>query len=200
MTLTAVRPFHHWTEDELLIIRRDYKHTLDSARRIAEYLSRQTGQVITTYGVKGQVAAMGISKSDDRHPWSPEQDEQLSELITQHCPRRVAKIMHRSLNSVVVRSKRIGISRRIRTGWYTKRDVCEILGHDHKWVQRRIDSGAIKATYHSEARPQQSGGSCWHINENDLVAFIRRYPEELVGVNIDIVAVVELLAGITNGH
>ena len=36
----------------------------------------------------------------------------------------------------------------------------------------------------------------WHIAEKDLRAYIRRYPEELNGRNVDLIAIVEILAGI----
>ena len=109
-------------------------------------------------------------------------------------------MMHRSLNSVVIMSKRLNCSRRYREGWFTKKEVCEILGHDHKWVQARIDSGALGATSHYGRRPTKEGMSAWHIQEHDLVQFIRKYPQELVGCNIDIIMIVELLAGVINGQ
>ena len=109
-------------------------------------------------------------------------------------------MMHRSLNSVVVMAKRINAPRRYREGWFTKKEVCEILAHDHKWVQARIDSGALEATYHYEERPTQKGMSAWHIQEHDLVRYIRKYPQDLVGCNIDIIMIVELLAGIINNQ
>ena len=163
-----MRTNHRWNDDERAIIRRDYKHSRASCQQLAEYLSRETGDSITAFAVRGQVTSMGIAKSDDRHPWTPEEDTKLMELIPSFCPRAVAKMMHRSINSVVVRSKRLNISRRVRNGWFTKSELMEILGHDHKWIQRRIDSGAIKATYHYEHRPTQRGGSAWHITEADL--------------------------------
>ncbi len=188
--VVRVRENHRWTDYEKDVIRSDYKHTRESAIELADRLG------VTEYAVKGQIAIMGIAKSDDRHPWSPEEKERLAELMTQYCPRRVARKMHRSINSVVVMAKRLNISRRYRTGWFTKREVCEILGHDHRWVQRRIDSGALVATYHHEARPQRNGMRSWHISEQDLIHFIRKYPEEIVGCNMDIMMIVELLAGI----
>ncbi|MBA7536615.1 hypothetical protein ES705_28879 [subsurface metagenome] len=195
-----LRQNHKWTDDERAIIRRDYKHTQGSCLQIADYISRLTGEKITEFAVKGQISIMGIAKSDDRHPWSPQEDAKLRELIPSFCPRAVARKMHRSINSVVVRSKRLTISRRCRNGWFTKKEVMEILGHDHKWVQRRIDSGALLANYHYEHRPSQKGGSAWHIAEQDLKAFIRQYPEELVGCNIDIITIVDIIAGIPNNN
>lgn len=185
---------HHWTDDERDIIRRDYKHTRESCRQLAAQLG------VTEFAVRGQVSTMGIAKSDDRKPWSPEEEERLRKLIPEFCPRAIAKKMKRSLNSVVVKAKRLDLRRRYRDGWFTKREVCEILAHDHKWVQARIDSGALPATSHYGDRPTQLGMSAWHIREHDLVQFLRKYPQELVGCNIDIIMVVELLAGIVNGQ
>ncbi|MBA7672925.1 hypothetical protein ES703_81113 [subsurface metagenome] len=195
-----MRTNHMWTDEERAIIRRDYKHSRASCQQLAEYLSRETGDRITAFAVRGQVTSMGIAKSDDRHPWNPEEDAKLMELIPTFCPRVVAKMMHRSINSVVVRSKRLNISRRVRNGWFTKSELMEILGHDHKWIQRRIDSGAIKATYHYDHRPTQKGGSAWHITEADLKKFIKTYPEELMGCNIDIITIVNILSGVNNKH
>lgn len=199
-----MRQNHMWTDEERAIIRRDYKHTNESCRQLADYLSRLIGEKITEFGVKGQISIMGIAKSDDRHPWNPEghgeEDAKLRDLIPVFCPRKVGRMMHRSLNSVVVRSKRIQISRRCRNGWFTKKEIMEILGHDHKWVQRRIDSGALKATYHYEHRPCQKGMSAWHITEKDLRHFIKTYPEELVGCNIDIITIVDIISGVNNNN
>ena len=195
-----MRENHKWTDEERDIIRRDFKHTHESCRQLADYLSREFGGKITQFAVRGQVTIMGIAKSDDRHPWSPKEDARLTELIPTFCPRVVARMMHRSINSVVVRSKRLHISRRCRNGWFTKKEVMEILAHDHKWVQRRIDSGALPATWHYDTKPSQIGGSAWHIEEKALKNFICRYPEELVGYNIDIIMVVDIIAGVTNGN
>ena len=189
-----LRKNHTWTDDERDIIRRDYKHTRKSRQDIAARLG------VTEYGVAGQISTMGIAKSDDRHPWTPQEKEKLAKLIPQYCPRAIARMMHRSLNSVVVMAKRINAPRRYRDGWFTKQEVCQIVGHDHKWVQPRIDSGALKATYHYEKRPSQKGMSAWHIKEYDLVQFIRKHPQELVGCNIDIIMIVELLGGIVNNQ
>ena len=195
-----MRKNHKWNDEERAILRRDYKHTTASAQQLAEYLSRQTGGKITEFAVKGQVSIMGIAKSDDRHPWTPKEEAKLMELIPSYCPRAVARMMHRSINSIVVKSKRLNISRRARNGWFTKRELIEILGHDHKWIQSRIDSGAIKATYHYENRPTQLGSSAWHITEKDLKKFIKTYPEELVGCNLDIITLIDILSGVNNNH
>jgi hypothetical protein len=189
-----LRVNHKWTDEERTIIRRSYRHTHASAQNIAKMLG------VTEFAIIGQVTRMGIAKRDDRRPWTNDEKEKLAELISRYCPQVVAQKMHRSINSVVVMSKRLNISRRHREGWFTKKEVMEILGVDHKWVQRRIDSGALRASWHYGIRPGQLGGSAWHIAEEDLKDFIRRYPEELNGHNCDMMMIVEILAGVVNGQ
>lgn len=183
---------HEWTDEERGIIRRSYKHTRVSRKAIAKKL----GHGISEFAVAGQIAAMGIAKRTDRHPWSPQDDEKLKRLMPLHCPERIAKMMHRSKNSVIVRSQRLGIHRRNHDGWYSKKEVCEILGVDHHWLQLRIDSGALKATYHFGRRPTKFGLTMWHIEREDLKAFIRRYPEEINGYNVEMIQIVDILAGV----
>jgi len=186
-------PKHRWTEEERNIVRREYAHSRESAKRIAEYLG------VTEFAVKGQVSAMGLGNHDNRHPWTPKEEEKLKRLLRRWGPRMVAVKMHRSLNSVVIKSKRLNIKRRTRDGWFTKKDVCEILGVDHRWVQARIDSGALKAYYHYGTKPSKYGMSAWHIEEADLKEFIRRYPQELIARNLDMIMIVDILAGVVNG-
>lgn len=184
---------HHWTDEEREIVRRDYKGTNASAEAIAHRL----GNGITKWAVKGQVQMIGLAKVH-RNGWSPEEDERLGQLITRYAPNTVAKMMGRGVNSVVVRAKRLGYSRRVRDGWFTKTEVCEILGVDHKWVQQRIDAGQLKASWHNGTKPTNKGSACWHIAEQDLKAFIQRYPLELTGRNVDLFTIVEILAGLAS--
>ena len=181
---------HRWTDDEREIVRRDYKGDNTSAQHIARKLN------VSLFAVKGQVQRLGQARITDRQKWDPAQDEQLRQLLELHPPGQVARKMKRSVNSVVVRSKRLGISRRDRHDWYTKREVCEILGVDHKWIQARIDAGTLHAISYFGGPVQKLGNSAWKITRNDLRVFIRRYPEELNGRNIDLIAVVDILVGL----
>ena len=183
---------HRWTEEEDDVVRNNYAGTHASRDAIALRLG------VTTYAVTGRVAKLGLAKITDRQRWDPHQDERLRDLLEKHPPSRVAKLMKRSENSIVVRARRIGASRRDRFGWYTKAEVCQILGKDHKWVQRRIDDESLKASWHHGHQPQSKGMAAWHIEQSALKDFLQRYPEQLNGRNVDLVAVVEILAGIVN--
>jgi len=183
---------HKWTDEERDIVRRDYDGTNRSAHLIAAKLSSMTGDKITLNAVKGQVQRMGLAVSKGRR-WTPREVEILADMITQYAPITIARRLNRSVNSVVVKSKRLGCSRLVRDGWYTKREVCEVLGVDHRKVQRWIDAGELKASYHHGHRPQKGGASAWHIAESDLRSFIINHSFELVGRNVDLFQIVGIL-------
>lgn len=189
-----MRKNHKWTDEERTIVRRDYRHNKASC----EELARRLG--VTWLAVRRQTVAMGICKRTDYRPWTEAEKKRLEKLIPRYSVRRIAQMMHRSMNAVKIKSTRLKIYKRNREGWFTKRDVSEILGVDHHWIQRRIDSGALPATYHYGTRPTKIGMSAWHIEESDLKQFIRRYPEELNGRNVDMMMIVDILAGVINGQ
>jgi len=179
---------HKWTDDERDIVRREY----DGHNKTSERIGNKLG--VTFYAVKGQAAKMGIMQ--DKSPcWTDTEIEKLTEMITQYAPLTIARKLNRSVNSVVVKSKRLGLSRRIRDGWYTKKEVCEILGVDHKKIQRYIDKGELKATWHTEIKPQKNSGACWHIKQQDVKDFIEKNIGDFQGRNVDLTMIVWLLNG-----
>ena len=189
------RRFHAWTDTEIEIIRRDYRHTHRSRDELAARLG------VTPAAVAGQIMRHGLAKRTLRRPWTAEEEDRLERLIGERPPGVIAKMMRRSVNSIVVKSKRLGLSRRAHTEWYTKREVCEIFGVDHKWVQARIDSGALKAEpFFPGSQPQRNGQAPWRISRKSVYDFLRRYPEELNGRNVDLTQVVEILAGLSHDH
>jgi DNA-binding CsgD family transcriptional regulator len=184
-------PKHRWTEEERDVVRTLYRQDSKSAQLIADRLG------VTFYGVKGQVQLLGISKRTGRRWWHTNNDAKLRKLIPQYAPVTVAKMMNCSIGSVINRAKRLGLSRRSRDGWYTKKDICEILGIEHKRVQTFIDSGVLPATYHHGHRPSKNGSGSWHITKEDLRTFIRNYPEEFNGRQVDLIQIVEILVGLS---
>jgi len=179
---------HKWTEEEREIVRRDYQGSNASAAKIAEKLG------VTKFAVKGQAAAMGImtQKSPD---WTPREIERLQELIHQRAVPQIAKMLHRSPNAVRVKATRLKLGLRARDDWYTKKDVCEILGVDHKKIQAWIDSGALVATWHTGLKPQKTGMAMWHITTEALRDFIINHSGELMGRNVDVQQIVWIVAG-----
>ena len=189
---TAFR--HIWTEEEKGIVRMMYKGTNKSAIDIANRLTVLTGEKITLYAVKGQVQQMGLAIDKSRR-WTEREKEKLAELMGKNRPEVVARLLRRSVNSVQVMAKRLSCGKRVRDGWYTKREVSEICGVDHHKTQQWIDKGILKASFEHGARPQKDGSRCWHINEADLREFFIQHSYELTGRNVDLFQMVNILIG-----
>jgi len=177
---------HRWTEDERQIVRRDYKGTTASVQMIAAHLG------VTRCAVKGQVQSMGIAMQKSP-PWTKDEIERLEELIHRFSVSQIAKRLHRSCNAVKVKATRLKLKLRLRDDWYTKNEVAEICGVDHKKIQSWIDNGALKASWHNGTRPQKNGMAMWHIEAKDLRGFIINYSGELLGRNVDIQQIVWLV-------
>ena len=185
-TKGGARPKHKWTEAEQAIVRRDYKGTNASAAEIAARLG------VSKWGVKGQAAKLGIMRQKSP-PWTPGEINRLEELIHRLPVGAIARRLHRSPNAVKVKATRLKLNIRLRDDWYTKVEVCEIVGEDHKKVQRWIDSGALKASWHYGTPPGKKGLSSWHIEAIDLKQFIIKHCGELLARNVDIQQIVWLL-------
>ena len=185
-----------WTEAEDDCLRREYRQTKASARLIGLKLGRTEAAVRRRCG---QLGLAGRSTDYKRKPWTPEDDALVRQWMDAgKTYDQIGKRLGRTMQAVRIHANRyLRLTSRERVGWHTKREACEILGVDHKWLQRRIDSGALKAAYHRDGKqPQKNGLAEWHITDAALREFIRRYPEELNGRNVDLVMVVELLAGV----
>ena len=184
-----MRAYHNWTDKERDIVRMGYDGSKERVNELAHRLN------VTRGAIKSQAAYLGVTKQSTHRLWSDKEKETLGVLIQQYEVRRVAQVMHRSIGSVASEVRRLKLSRRMRDGWFTMGEVCEVLGVSIEWVKVRIGSGALKARSHYEGTPADKGGSCWHIELEDLRDFIKRYPRELVGRNVDLVLFVDILSG-----
>ena len=190
----AVRPrdyhqYHHWTEADDDMVRREYDGTWQSADRIALKLG-------VTYGaVKARTMRLGVVRSKPPD-WTAKEIAFLEQYIEQQSPQWIAaRLPGRSLTAVIVKSKRLNLSRRARDGWYCQREACELLGVDHRWLQARIDRGELVASYHHGDRPAQGGMKSWHIEAKALRGFVLSNLEGLRSRNVDLVGLVSLLLG-----
>ena len=179
---------HKWTEEERDIVRREYNGSNSSGKRIASILG------VTLYGVKGQVQILGIAQQKSP-PWSDKELDNLVELIHIYSITSIAKRLHRSINAVKIKATRLKLGLRVRDGWFTKKEVCEILGVDHKKMQGYIDRGELKASWHTGKKPQKNGMSMWHIESKDLKQFIKKNAGDFQGRNVDLQTIVWLLNG-----
>jgi len=135
----------------------------------------------------------GYPVINPRRCWSDKDLDDLYELSDEFSLPEIAKKLNRTEDSVKRKLVKLKISRRTRSGWFTEEEVCNILGCDHRWVQSR---GLLMSPSNPD-KPPRKGKSCpWKITEKDLKKFIQEHPEDLIGRKIDIVMIIDILAGI----
>jgi hypothetical protein len=182
----GIRGNHRWTEAEQDLVRLYY----DGTRASIDKLMNMVG--CSRYGVKGQVAFLGLARRMKEPNWTEKELRYLEQHYQKQSVRVMAHALGRSMNAVKVKATRLHYSLRARDGWFSKMEVCEMLGLDHHQVQRWIDSGELKASYHTGRRPSQKGMSMWHVDAADLKALIISRCQDLQGRNIDIFCILDL--------
>ena len=181
---------HKWTEEELDLIRVEYKGTNKSAELIARRLSIITGENITTYAVKKQAAKNGYTKKQYKQ-WDDKELDYFTELVGKHSLKDIQCKMRkrgfkRTLKALDFRLHLLNMQASERIGWYTKEDAAGILGVGRITLQKWIDSKALKATWHHGVEPIKGCGKAyWHIDEADLLDFALNHSMELTGRNIN---------------
>ena len=103
--------------------------------------------------------------------WTAEQDAFLLEHAGLRTPLWIAKRVGRTLTAVVVRLKRLHISRRVREG-LTARDVALCFGIDVHGVTRWIDQGKLAAKRRGTDRENDP----YVISPQAIRQFVRCYP------------------------
>jgi len=183
---------HEWTPAELELVWLHYNGTRESVK----LLSKLTGA--SFYGVKGQVMRLGLARVKPSN-WSPEELKYLADNIHRKSVKTISREMGRSINAVKVKATRLHYRLREHHGWYTKKEVAEICGVDHKKVQEWFDGGYLKAIYHfPDRKPTRNGSAMWHIEKADFAAFLKAHCQELLGRNVDLVQILTI-CGVIEG-
>lgn len=182
---------HYWTEEDDIFLRSQYRHTMESLRKLANSLD------VTENAVRQRLTRLGILRQAVK--WTKPELAFLERNYNKHSNKVLAAKLHKSQNSVVAKAHRLRIKKRNRVGWFTKTEVAAILGVDTGWITRRMKNGQCNLEMHpfdDEKPPQKSRYDSWKISEKALRDFICTYPEELTGCNVDFVMLVDILAGI----
>ena len=160
--------------------------------RIAEALG------VPRHFVSGRASILGLSRAHRKEPrWTAAEDELLKRAPL-HNPDRAAAFFRahgytRSPTALVVRSKRLEISRR-RTDVFSAGAAARLLGVDGKTVCELCSQGHIHATRRGTARLVQQGGDTWAILPGDLRRYILDDIDRLDIRRVDKHAFVALLA------
>lgn len=132
-------------------------------------------------------------------PWTAAEDE-LMKKAPLHQPDKAAKMFRehgfaRSPTAIVVRAKRLNLSRRAAREELSATKAATILGVDGKFVTGRILSGELPATKREDKRLAQQGGSSWDIKPGDLRTWILGNIDQVDLRKVDKVPFIILIAG-----
>jgi hypothetical protein len=160
-----------WTPERDQVLRDRYT---SRQRKCGDLLGRAWG--IPGYAVRRHAAQLGLTRPwpKDRRNWTAEELSFLEEHAGVRHANWIAKRLKRSLSSVVIRMKRLHISRVVREG-YRMRDLEMCFGMDHRAIGRWIREGKLGAKRAGMNRtPEQ--GDFWHVTDEDIMQFLREHP------------------------
>lgn len=131
-------------------------------------------------------------------PWSPIEDALMRE-VPLHNPDKCSDIFRargfpRSPTAIVVRAKRLDISRRFNEG-LSATQAAEILGIDTKNFGAMCARGEVAARRLNDKRKEQQGGHRWIIQPLDLRRFVLANLERIDLRKVEKFAFIQLVSG-----
>jgi hypothetical protein len=140
--------------------------------------------------VKRRARELGLA--GERAPWQDWTPAEVQFLETHAGTRHVnwlSKQLGRTLTSVVLKLKRMHLSRRVREG-YSLRDLEMALGIDHRRLTDLVEQGKLRAE-HQGTHPRDR----WMFTERDVLAFLRSHPTAYRLARVDQLWFLDLVFG-----
>ena len=147
-----------------------------------------------------RLTVLGLTIRHKKEPrWTAAEDA-LMRRIPLHLPHKAAAIFRehgfqRSPTAIVVRAKRLDLSRRATRPELSATRAAAILGVDGKFITARILSGELPAKKRDDRRLVQQGGSSWDIKPADLRRWIIDNIDVVDLRRVDKIPFVSLVAG-----
>ena len=158
-------------------------------------LAKQLGK--PHWMITQRLRRLGLTVAAIKEPnWTPAEDA-LLEHVPRHDPDKASEIFkahgfHRTATAIMVRCKRVGLSRRYRDT-FSARTAAAMLGMDNKTISQLCIEGIIKADRRSSRRLPQQGGSPHSITPKALRQFVIDHLERIDFRRVDKFAIVRLL-------
>ena len=134
---------------------------------------RETG--LPRWYIKRRAARLGLTMHQDKRPWSTTEESILERLLGKVSALTIARRLKRTEASVALKIKRLGVSRRVRSG-YTMRDLEQCLGESHHTIQQWIANGWLRDRLQGTRRHDGNGRDIHRIQERDILKFIVTLP------------------------
>jgi hypothetical protein len=159
-------PRYDWTAERDQCLRARYDGRVKG--RAAE-VARSLGW--PTWAIKKRAAQLGLCYPADRRDWTTEETRYLAEQAGSRTTHWLAQRLQRSEASVVLKLKRMRMSRRYREG-YTLRELELCFGVDHHAIERLVREGKLQVRRRGTRRARDA----WCVRDSDLVTFVRDHP------------------------
>ena len=166
LVMAGKKKKYRWTPELDAVLKRSYDGRVK--RRAAEILTRLGWP---TWVIKKQAAVLGLTYSFDRRDFTAKEVSFIEEWTGSRPSAWIAKHLHRSIASVVLKQKRMKICRRVRLG-YTVHELSLCFGVDHHGIDRWIHEGKLNAARLGTARPHDT----WRVEDEDILRFIEAHP------------------------
>lgn len=172
---------------------------LDAGRKgaVAELATRLG---LPRWWLTKRMTALGLTVRHKKEPQWTAAEDALMRKVPLHQPEKAAKVFRehgfqRSPTAIMVRAKRLDLSRRASRPELSATSAATILGVDGKFVTARILAGDLPARKRDDRRLAQQGGSSWDIKPSDLRRWIVDNIEVVDLRKVDKVPFVLLIAG-----
>lgn len=179
---------YNWTPERDALLRRRYDGKIKHrARELARILGWPS------WVIKKRAAALGLAYSVDRRDYTMEEVAFVEEWTSARSSKWIARRLKRTETSVMLKQKRMGLSRRVRDG-YTVGALSECFGVDHHSVDRWIREGQLRAKRRGTERAGKQG-DIYKITDADVKAFVRHHPTAFRLDKVDQVWFLDLILG-----
>lgn len=157
---------YDWTPERDALLRARYD---GKVRNRSTEIARLFGW--PAWVIKKRAGHLGLCYPIERKDWTAEE----TDFLLEHAGRRtslwIARQLRRSETSVVLKFKRMKISRRVRDG-YTLRTLEMCFGVDHHSIERWVREGKLSVRKRHTKRPLQ----IWKATDEQILKFIVENP------------------------
>jgi len=152
-----------------------------------------------------RLTRLGLTVPHKKEPPWTAAEEALMANVPLHSPDLCARIFRehgyrRSPTAIIVKAKRLGLSRRATRDTLSAREAARILGVDDKTVTLLCIDGSLKAGRRGSKRLPQQGGDAWAIKPADLRAWVIEHVGDIDIRKVDKFAFVDLLVSGVDGE
>ncbi|UDF29352.1 UNVERIFIED_ORG: hypothetical protein LHK14_17840 [Roseateles sp. XES5] len=179
-------------------IRKEWQQLNAGKKGVVNDLADRLG--VPRWWLSKRLTHLGLTTRHKKEPqWTAAEDE-LMKKAPLHMPDKAARFFRehgfsRSPTAIVVRAKRLNLSRRAAREELSARGCARILGIDDKSMTARIISGELPATKREDQRRTQQGGSAWDVKPADLRKWILDNIDVVDLRKVDKVSFIMLIAG-----